>query len=243
MIQETSGLATAEAPAPIMEAERSNNSARPHSVETICVVNASPRSEPKALPEFPNPAIRPAGLLPPLVFRFESEVPRGIDLAQGRHPRRDTAGYVRAIDGAGNRSIQIEISCAGGEFESAIAITRALLKHPYSVTAKISRCSSAAAFIALAGDNRAIEADGSVLIHRAARICTPAQFEALRLLSADDKAAINEQLNDIDDATTSLLKSRLGVSEETAKAWMREDRKWSAAEALQRGFVEAVLHD
>jgi hypothetical protein len=34
--------------------------------------------------------------------------------------------------------------------------------------------------------------------------------------------------------------SRLGLSEETAKVWICEDRKWSAAEALQRGFVDCI---
>lgn len=212
----------------------------PHSSETIYVVNADPRAEPKPLPVFPNPGCRPAGLLQPLVLRFQSDVPRGIDVAQGRHARRDTAGYLRAIDGAGNRSINCEISCAGGESESAIAITRALLKHPYSVTAKISRCSSAAVLIALAADERTIAEGGSVLIHQAARVCTHNQFEALRLLSPEDKVAINESLNDSDDATAALLMNRLGVAEDVARGWMKENRKWSAAEALANGFVSAV---
>lgn len=212
----------------------------PHSSETIYVVNADPRAEPKPLPVFPNPGCRPAGLLQPLVLRFQSDVPRGIDVAQGRHARRDAAGYLRAIDGAGNRSIKCEISCAGGESESAIAITRALLKHPYSVTAKISRCSSAAVFIALAADERVIESNGTVLIHQAARICTHDQWAAIQRLQPREKQAISDALADIDAASEALLTARLGISREVARRWLKEDRKWSAPEALARGFVDVI---
>lgn len=209
---------------------------------TVYVMRADPRTEPKPLPEFPNPGCRPAGLLTPMVLRFESDVPKGIDLAQGRHPRRDTAAYLRAIDGAGNRSIHCEISCAGGEGPSALAIADALLRHPYSVTARIvGRCSSAAVLIALAADERTIVSDGSVLIHKAARICTKEQFDALRLLSAMEKDKINTSLCDSDDQTVALLMTRLGVAEEVARGWMGENRKWSAAESLAQGFVSEVM--
>lgn len=234
--------AAADGPAQNASEAGQNSPVRPRSLETIFVLSADPRSEPKALPEFPNPAMRRAGLLPPLVLRFQSDVPRGVDVALGRHPRRHAAGYLRAIDGAGNRSIVCDVDCSGGDANSAIEIARALLKHPYSVTARIiGRCSSAAVFIALAADNRVIDANGTVLIHKAARICTKAQFEALRLLSAEDKAAIDESLNDTDDATAALLVTRLGVSESVARAWMGENRKWSATEALLKGFVSAVI--
>ncbi len=209
--------------------------------ETIYVVEASPRKQPKALPEFPNPTSRPEGAEAPLVLEFHSEVPKGVDLALGRVPKRDTERYLRAISGAGNRSIHCEIDDAGGDGDAAVAIASALLRHPYRVTARIvGRCSSAAVFIALAADQRSIAPAGSVLVHRAARICTRAQRDALMRLPAADREVISDQLNDLDDETVSLLTSRLGVSEGAARTWMREDRKWSAAEALQRGFVHAI---
>ncbi|MCK1586912.1 hypothetical protein [Bradyrhizobium sp. 169] len=48
--------------------------------------------------------------------------------------------------------------------------------------------------LALAADERSIAADGSVLIHQAARICTQEQFETLRQLSATEKDNINTSL-------------------------------------------------
>ncbi|MHC2619430.1 ATP-dependent protease ClpP protease subunit [Bradyrhizobium huanghuaihaiense] len=235
-------LAAADVPAPADRDEQGENLARPDlSAETIYVIQASPRKQPRALPEFPNPTSRPEGAEAPLVLEFHSEVSKGIDLALGRVPKRDTERYLRAISGAGNRSIHCEIDDAGGDGDAAVAIALALLRHPYRVTARIAgRCSSAAVFIALAADQRRIAPAGSVLIHRAARICTRTQTHALMRLPAADREAISDQLNDIDDATISLLKSRLGVSEETARAWMREDRKWSAAEALQLRFVDHI---
>ncbi|UQR65094.1 hypothetical protein LRP30_07515 [Bradyrhizobium sp. C-145] len=53
-------------------------------------------------------------------------------------------------------------------------------------------------------------------------------------------AAINESLNDSDDATEAFLTSRLTVSGDIARRWMKENRKWSATEALENGFVSEV---
>ncbi|MBR1246141.1 ATP-dependent Clp protease proteolytic subunit [Bradyrhizobium sp. AUGA SZCCT0169] len=210
--------------------------------EMICMIQAGPRIRPKPLPDFPSPAQRPEGAGQPLVLEFFSEVPRGIDIALGKVPTRDTAAFLNAIRTAGNRSVVCKINCAGGEAESALAIAQALLRHPFAVHCKIiGRCSSAAAFIALAADTRTIVPDGYVLLHTARRICTPEQWENIQRLAPLLKQPINEGLADIDDATAVLLRSRLvGVSEVQARAWLEEDRKWPAQEALERGFVNRV---
>lgn len=209
--------------------------------EPIYVLRAAPPQQAAPLPEFPNPSRRRDGAEPALVLEFFSDVPSGIDVALGKMPKRDTEGYLRAIRAADNRTIIAEIDDAGGDAASALTIATALLQHPWRVTAKVvGRCSSAAVYVALAADERKILAGGSVLIHRAARICTHEQFEALRLLSADDRKAMNESLNNSDDAIASLLTARLGVSEVVARGWMSEERKWTSAEALANGFVSEV---
>lgn len=211
------------------------------SEEAIYILRAAPPQQAAPLPEFANPPRRQEGAAPALLLEFFSDVPRGLDIALGRLPRRDTERFLCAIRGAGNRSIECKIDCAGGDGNSALAIAAALLEHPFSVTARIvGRCSSAAVLIALAADERVIVADGSVLIHRAARLFTHEQFEALRLLSADDKRTMNESLNQSDNAIASLLTARLCVSEVVARSWMAEERKWTAAEALANGFVSEV---
>nr|WP_276513773.1 ATP-dependent Clp protease proteolytic subunit [Bradyrhizobium elkanii] len=148
---------------------------------------------------------------------------------------------MQAIRGAGDRSINAEIDCAGGEAGSASMIAMALLQHPWRVTARITgRCSSAANFLALAADFRTIVPGGTVLIHRSARYCTPAQFEAMRLLSEEAKQAIDTSLAAIDDLTAAMLVSRLGITEQRAREWMVEGRSWTATEALERGFVHTI---
>lgn len=240
MSQETSDLATADAPAPILEAER-DNSARPHSPETVYVIRASARTQRKALPVFPNPACRPEGAEAPLVLEFFSSVPEGIDIALGRVPKRDTAAYLREIREAGNRSIRCEIDDAGGDGAAALEIAMALLQHRFRVSAHIvGRCSSSAIFFALAADERSIVPNGTVLIHRAARICARSQYEAMCRLSAAEKNIIDESLSHSDDVTAALLTSRLDISEETARGWMAEGRKWSASEALDHGVVNSI---
>ena len=161
----------------------------------------------------------------------------------GRVPQRNTAAFLDAIRTAGNRTIICQINCAGGEAESALAIADALLRHPLAVHCKIvGRCASGATKIALAADTRTIVPDGYVLLHTARRLCTPEQWKRIQNSSNVEKQAINESLNDIDDASVVLLRARLGVSEETARSWLAEDRKWDAAEALG-GFVCAIADD
>ncbi|UFX41717.1 ATP-dependent Clp protease proteolytic subunit [Bradyrhizobium sp. 41S5] len=209
--------------------------------QAVYVVTAGPRKLTKLLPVFPNPSRRPDGAEPALVLDLMSEVPSGVDIALGRAPKRDTGHFLRAIREAGDRNIHCRIDCAGGEGDSALAIAIALLQHPYRVTADITgRCSSGAVLIALAADQRSIVPNGSVLIHKAARVYVGSQFVAMCRLSATDKDAISDSLNDSDDATEALLTSRLGVSREVARGWMSEDRKWSATEALANGFVSVV---
>jgi len=211
------------------------------SAPEICMIEAGPRIRPKPLPEFANPERRPEGEGPPLVLHFHSDVPRGIDVAMARAPQRNTSAFLKAIGTAGNRTIICNINCAGGEAGSALAIADALLRHPFAVHCKIlGRCSSAAAFIALSADSRSIVKTGSVLLHTARRLCTEEQWKRLQNSSNVEKQAINDGLADIDDAGTALLQSRLGVSEQTARSWSAEDRKWSAAEAVQRGFAIAA---
>ncbi len=211
--------------------------------DVIYLMTASPRKTPK-FPEFPNPARRPEGSLPPLVINIVSEVSNGTDLALGRIPQRNSANFVNAIRAAGDRSIQVKIDCAGGDGDGALQIATALLQHEFAVHCRIvGRCSSGATFIALAADTRSIIDSGSVLVHAACRLCTPTQYEAVRRLAAKDKQEIYDSLNDLDDAQVSLLETRLGVSEATARKWLNEDRKWTAAEALERGFVDSITAD
>jgi ATP-dependent protease ClpP protease subunit len=210
----------------------------------IYMLVAAPRRVPKPLPSFPNPPCRPEGKLAPLVLNFVSDVPRGVDVALGRIPKRDSAAFVQAIRSAGNRSIHININCAGGEGEGALQIATALLQHEFAVHCRIiGRCSSGATFLALAADTRNIIESGHVLVHAACRLCTPTQYDAVQRLTAKDKQEIDDSLNDTDDAQVSLLQTRLGVSEATARQWLNEDRKWTAAEALECGFVHSIAAD
>ncbi|MGX1323734.1 ATP-dependent protease ClpP protease subunit [Bradyrhizobium sp. USDA 377] len=171
-------------------------------------------------------------------------MPSGVDIALGRASKRDTGHFLRQINGAGNRNIECRIDCAGGDADSALAIATALLRHPFRVTARIAgRCSSAAVYIALGADKRTIVPDGSVLIHKACRVATLAQWKNVRQLPPSERRKINESLNDTDDATVSLLTTRLGVSEDVARQWLAEDKKWTAEEALAKGFVHSIIAD
>ncbi len=67
----------------------------------------------------------------------------------------------------------------------ALAIATALLQHQFAVHCRITgRCSSAAAFVALAADRRTIVSGGCVLLHTARRLCTPEQWENVKRLKS-----------------------------------------------------------
>ncbi|WP_456797767.1 ATP-dependent Clp protease proteolytic subunit [Bradyrhizobium sp. USDA 4473] len=165
-----------------------------------------------------------------------------IDIAMGKSPRRDVAAYLRSIHQARDRRVVLKIDDAGGVANDALAIAVALLSHPQHVEAQITgRCSSSAVLLALSADVRTIVPEGRVLVHAAVRCYSEQQFKAVQYhLSAEDRNAINESLCDCDDITTSFLVSRLGVTEQNARAWLAEGRAWSATEALAKGFVHSV---
>lgn len=207
----------------------------------IYMIVAAPRKTAK-YPDLPRPLeCRPEGSLPPLVLNFVSGVPRGVDVALGRIPRRDSAAFVQAIRSADNRSININIDCAGGDAEGALQIADALLRHKFAVTCVITgRCSSMAVAIALAADVRSIIEAGSVLLHGVRYYFTPAQYDMARRLPAKEKQELEGSLNDFDDKQVVLLMQRLGVSEATARRWLAEEKPWTAVEALARNFVHAI---
>ncbi len=62
----------------------------------------------------------------------------------------------------------------------------------------------------------------------------------MRQLSAEAKEAINASLNATDDLEAAMLTSRLGITEQLARGWAAEARTWSATEALEAGFVDAI---
>lgn len=211
---------------------------------TVCMICAVPRSQPKPLPVFlASPAPRPEGDMPALALRFVSAPLTEADFARGEAEFINAAQYVRCIKIAGDqrRSIRCYLDCAGGNAKSFMAVAVAVLEHPFAVHCRIiGRCSSSAALIALAADKRTITDTGYVLLHAARRFCTPAQWDAMRTLPQSSKDEINGSLNDIDDAQVALLMQRLGVSEDAARRWLAEDRKWTPEEALARGFVREI---
>ncbi|WP_456785004.1 ATP-dependent Clp protease proteolytic subunit [Bradyrhizobium sp. USDA 4516] len=193
------------------------------------------------LPQFPNPSCRTQGAGTPLVLEFFYKPPSAVDYAMGKVPRRDVAAYVLSIHESHDRSIVLNIDDAGGVADDALQIALALLAHPRHVEARITgRCSSSAVLLALSADARTIVPEGQVLVHAAVRCYTEQRFKAVQFLSAEDRNAINESLCDTDDVTTSLLTARLGVTEQTARAWIAENRTWNATEALANGFVHSI---
>ncbi|MBR1151925.1 ATP-dependent Clp protease proteolytic subunit [Bradyrhizobium sp. JYMT SZCCT0428] len=136
------------------------------------------------------------------------------------------------------------VNCAGGDPDGALAIATALLQHRFAVHCRIvGRCSSSAALVAMAADRRSIAASGSVLLHRAMRLCTSEQWTNLKALPQLAHEEMNDRLNDIDDAQVALLVLRLGISEDAARSWLLEDRKLTPQEALERGFVHEIDGD
>ncbi|MGY4193375.1 ATP-dependent Clp protease proteolytic subunit [Bradyrhizobium sp. USDA 4520] len=215
--------------------------ARMTDLPILYVAEAQPRSSPKPLPRFfQHPGVRPEGAGLPAILELFSKPPNGADLARGLVPHRDPRPFLSEIREAGirGRAIECRINCVGGEGGRALRTVRALLAHPYHVTARITGwCASSAALIALAADRRIAAPGAKLLIHRARRFFVPEQIPELTI---DRRVAINDSLNDMDDAQTSLLIDRLGISERLARDWMAEGCELSATEALERGIIHEI---
>ena len=143
---------------------------------------------------------------------------------------KGVAAQLRAI---GDRPVEVQINSPGGDMFEGIAIYNVLREHSQAITVKImGMAASAASIIAMAGDVIEIGAASFIMIHN----CW-----VMAIGNRHDMAEMAEWLKPFDDAMKDVYAARTGQTPEDCARWMDAETFMSGAQAIERGFADALL--
>ena len=164
-------------------------------------------------------------------FRVEADTIQIFD-AIG-HAGITATAFTSKLNALGGKPVRIEINSPGGDVFDGLAIFNALARYPGAVDVSIvGLAASAASIIAMAGDKIEIAANAFLMIHKA---------WALTIGNADEHTATAGILNKIDGSLSETYANRTGRSLATVRNWMQQETWFSADEAKQNGFVDAII--
>jgi ATP-dependent protease ClpP protease subunit len=142
--------------------------------------------------------------------------------------RIDVAGYlgddqaervVAEIRGAAGRPIDLRINSRGGVFGAAVDILLELEEHDtWIATTVIGEASSAACLLAIAGDVRRIDREGTMMVHYA-RPASPDAAKEMRRI----------------------VREYTGCGYAQVIAWLAREKTFSAAEAVRAGLADRIV--
>lgn len=140
--------------------------------------------------------------------------------------------FVKALREIKSDVIHLRINSPGGAVFAARAIEQALRDHPAKVVAHIDGlAASAATFIAMAADEIEISAGSLFMIHKAI---------AGAYGNADDLVEIAGLLEKVDGTLVDTYATRTKGDKEQIAKWMADETWFTAAEALEHGFVDRI---
>lgn len=143
------------------------------------------------------------------------------------------ADVTKALAGITAPNIVLRINSPGGDVFEARAMMTAIAEHPATVTAKIDGlAASAASVLALAADTVEIAEGGFYMIHQA---------WTFALGNADDLRTTAGLLDKIDGSLVADYAARTGKTADEISAWMKAETWFSAQEAVDAGFCNAVM--
>lgn len=143
------------------------------------------------------------------------------------------ASFTRALRGITAPVIDLHINSPGGMVWDGIAIYSALRNHPASVNVTVDGiAASAASFVAMAGNEVAIEKPAKMMIHDA-RLVTVGD-------AADHQATV-DLLNEVSDTIAQIYADRAGGTAEEWRTAMRAETWFSAEQAVAEGLADRVI--
>lgn len=139
---------------------------------------------------------------------------------------------IKSLGEAGSRDIHLHINSPGGDVFEARAMAAAVVAHPGKVTVHIDGlAASAATYLALSGNVTNITEGGMFMVHNSWTMTWGNKAE-LR-----DTAALLEKIDGLIAADYS---RKTGKSTEEVAAWMDAETWFTAQEAKDAGFVDAI---
>jgi len=137
------------------------------------------------------------------------------------------------LKAAGKKDVTVSINSPGGSFFEGATIYNLLREHPGKVTVKIpGMAASAAAVIAMAGDEILISKIGFVMIHNVwGCLC-------------GDKADLRKAADDFesfDGALADVFEARTGLDREEIVDMLDNDTWLNGKEAVDKGFADKIM--
>jgi len=138
-----------------------------------------------------------------------------------------------ALTAAGGKPVDVLINSPGGDLFEGFAIHSLLLDYKGEVTVKIlGIAASAASIIAMAGARIEIAPAAFLMIHKAWGVV---------IGNSDELRVIAEDLDKFDDAQARLFAKRSGADQARVAEWLCAETFFSASDAVEHGFADAVM--
>jgi ATP-dependent protease ClpP protease subunit len=140
-----------------------------------------------------------------------------------------------ALKSLAGKDVEIRINSPGGDMFEGISIYNILAEHKGNVTVKITGvAASAASIIAMSGSEIRMGLGTFMMIHN----CW-----VMAVGNRHDMMEVASYLEPFDMALRDIYMSRTNQSAKDVGAWMDIEKMFSANEAIENGFADALLDD
>jgi ATP-dependent Clp protease, protease subunit len=138
-----------------------------------------------------------------------------------------------ALRSIGERDVVVNINSPGGDFFEGLAIYNLLREHKGAVTVKVlGIAASAASIVAMAGDRVEVPRAGFLMIHNT---------WVMAMGDRHDLREFADLLEPFDKAAAGIYMARSGLDEKTIGKMMDKETWIGGADAVDKGFADALL--
>lgn len=142
------------------------------------------------------------------------------------------AALITALAGLGDQTVHLHINSPGGDVFEARAMAAAIVAHPGTVISHIDGiCASAATYLALAANEVRMTDGGLFMVHNS------------WTLAYGNKTELRDTANLLDKIDGTIIADyarKTGASAEQVQTWMDATTWFTAQEALDAKFIDAI---
>ncbi len=143
--------------------------------------------------------------------------------------------FVQGINQATTKTITVHLNSPGGDVFDAISMHAALVNHPAKVNVVVDGiAASAASFLAMAGDDIAMEKPARMMIHDASGLTIGNEADHLEMASL---------LGEVSNTIAGMYADRAGGDAGEWRRAMRAETWFTAPQAVEAGLADRVLND
>lgn len=140
--------------------------------------------------------------------------------------------FAADLSGITAGTIHLRINSPGGDVFDARAMQTALAQHPARIIAHIDGLAASASTYVMLGADEVEAVDGAMfMIHNA---------WALTIGNKNEMRAMGDTLDKIDQGIAADYMRKTGASAEQVSDWMDAETDFTAAEALEYGFIDRI---